>query len=564
MENPTDKDDGARNGRSPRWCLPAAILAAAVGLGLLVDSLGRSSAVYDEVAYLRLGARWWRTGEQAEIARMGTPLLFFKLQQSPAYFALDRLGRGSWVDDPIAHQSEILPWVRLGSTWIWLVGLGLTAGWARSLYGPRAMAFAAWLYALSPNILAHGPLATMETPILAATAGVSWLFWSFLQTGRRRFFWASAVGAGLAFSLKFTAVLLPPLFALVWWVDRYRGGETGVARLSRRVALGMAGFGLAMLLTDWAIGGFAAIPPSERVGVHPSFEGHFGPAGDRVVARLLETPMPQDWVAFATQVRLQRSGGPSYLLGERRMRGWWYYYFVALAAKAPLALAWVTGVRSTCGRPSRSAGRAWILPTMVGAFLAIAAAGSSRNYGVRYLLPAAPLAIVWISGAAESSRLGRWGAWAGLAGFAWAVASIHPHELTYFNAIAGGPTGGRAILSDSNLDWGQGARSLARLQRSRPEFRDLTLYYFGDTDPAHYGVIGRIYVIDALRSPRDLPPRLAARSTYLAISASLQWGPWGPPGYFAPGEGVEPAATTDDGTIVVYRTADLSLESVDQ
>ena len=71
-----------------------------------------------------------------------------------------------------------------------------------------------------------------------------------------------------------------------------------------------------------------------------------------------------------------------------------------------------------------------------------------------------------------------------------AVASVHPHELTYFNALAGGPRGGRHILSDSNLDWGQGLKGLARLQRSEPEYRDLTLYYFGDTDPAHYGVRG--------------------------------------------------------------------------
>ena len=36
------------------------------------------------------------------------------------------------------------------------------------------------------------------------------------------------------------------------------------------------------------------------------------------------------------------------------------------------------------------------------------------------------------------------------------IALIHPHELSYFNAAAGGPIGGRRVLSDSNLDWGQG------------------------------------------------------------------------------------------------------------
>ena len=88
------------------------------------------------------------------------------------------------------------------------------------------------------------------------------------------------------------------------------------------------------------------------------------------------------------------------------------------------------------------------------------------------------------------------------------MASIHPFELTYFNVLAGGPMGGRHILSDSNLDWGQGLKGLARLQRSEPEFRDLTLYYFGDTDPAYYGVRGA-----CLRRERRGRPRASCRDS---------------------------------------------------
>src|SRR5690606_37027765 len=98
---------------------------------------------------------------------------------------------------------------------------------------------------------------------------------------------------------------------------------------------------------------------------------------------------------------------------------------------------------------------------------------------------------------AEGGRPWRRLAAVGLVGQAVAVASIHPHELSYFNALAGGTAGGRRVLADSNLDWGQGARALARLQRDAPSYRDLTVYYFGDTDPGHYGVVGRRHVIDA-------------------------------------------------------------------
>src|SRR6478752_2871366 len=97
-------------------CSVLVIAAAAVGLALLWGTIWESSATYDEVAYLRIAARWWRTGDQSQITRMGSPLLFWKLQQVPVLWLLDRLGRGGLVDDPIGHQAELLPLVRLWSS----------------------------------------------------------------------------------------------------------------------------------------------------------------------------------------------------------------------------------------------------------------------------------------------------------------------------------------------------------------------------------------------------------------------------------------------------------------
>ena len=54
-----------------------------------------------------------------------------------------------------------------------------------------------------------------------------------------------------------------------------------------------------------------------------------------------------------------------------------------------------------------------------------------------------------------------------------------------------------------------------------------------------------------------LPRKLTARTGYLAVSASLQWGPWATSGYLRPLDGVEPICYTADTTIAVYRTADI-------
>ena len=47
------------------------------------------------------------------------------------------------------------------------------------------------------------------------------------------------------------------------------------------------------------------------------------------------------------------------------------------------------------------------------------------------------------------------------------IARIHPHELSYFNPLAGGPERGRRILSDSNVDWGLDLKRLA-LEAAHP------------------------------------------------------------------------------------------------
>jgi hypothetical protein len=537
-------------------------------LCLLLDSIRWSSATYDEVAYLREGARWWRTGEQTAITRMGSPLTFWKLQQIPVLWTLDRLGRRELIEDPIGHQRELLPLVRAGGLWIWLAALLFCACWSRQLYGPRAMALAAWLFILSPNLIAHGGLTTMELPLLASTTGMLFLFWSFLNTGRRRWFWASAGMGGLAFSCKFTTVLIPPILGVIWWYDRSRRGScVGFFRRTRQVTLGMAAYVMVLLLADFAITGFAVLRPSRSTGDHPTITASFGGVLASSIARLYETPVPQDWVGLATQLHHQMSGGSSYLLGERRMTGWRYYYFVALAVKVPLTFWLLMAVRAALAWRQDRAGpmRDDFFPLAIGLFLAIAAVASARNYGLRYLLPLAPLAIVWISRLAEDVSESRgilkaWPAWLiglGMAGQALAVAAIHPFELTYFNVLAGGPLGGRHVLSDSNLDWGQGLKSLACLQRAEPVFRDLTLYYFGDTDPAWYEVVGTAHVVNAVDDQSQLPGVLTVTTRYLAVSASLQWGPWGPPGFFRRLDSIAPLRMTDDTTIAIYRTADL-------
>jgi Dolichyl-phosphate-mannose-protein mannosyltransferase len=576
-----------------------AVLGAIVGLVLLYGTCRAASATYDEVAYLRVAARYWRAGDQSEITRMGSPLTFWKLQQLPVLWMLDRLGYGTWSDDPIGHQRALLPVVRLGSLWIWLVALALTAAWSRHCHGVRAMALAAWIFALSPNLIAHGALVTMELPLVACTTGMFYLFWRFLESSTPPYFWAAAVLGGLAFSCKYTALIFPVIFAGMWWAARWQSGERRFLVLTGSVGWRMLGFVFVTLLANLVVTGFACVPLSTSRARHPTLERWLGTPASHAVGWLYEAPLPQDWVGCATQLLHQASGGASYLFGQRRMHGWWYYYFVALAVKVPPSFWLLAGARVALGRanptscPPLAKGSApevfyskWtriqgrsatagtvqgsllegtrrpsmaLLPLATALFLTITAVGSSRNYGLRYLLPLAPLAIVWVSALAErrGAAISRLAVGCGVGGYLLALASIHPHELTYFNSLAGGPGGGRRILADSNLDWGQGLKSLAALQEKRPELRDITLYYFGDTDPGYYGVAGCCQVVRAVGDHEGLPALESVTSAFVGVSASLEWGPWGPAGFFRALNELKPVCFTSDTTIAIYRTADL-------
>lgn len=65
--------------------------------------------------------------------------------------------------------------------------------------------------------------------------------------------------------------------------------------------------------------------------------------------------------------------------------------------------------------------------------------------------------------------------------------AVAPHYLTFFNEISGGPKEGWRYLADSNTDWGQGYKAVARFQETE-SIDSLRLAAFAFYDPAVYGV----------------------------------------------------------------------------
>ena len=531
-----------------------------------VDAIFKSSATYDEVAYLSVAARWWRTGDQAEITRMGSPLTFWKLQQVPVLWLLDHMGRRDWIDDPIGHQRELLPLVRLGSLWIWLVALGTDGRVEPQSHGPRAMALAAWLFALSPNLIAHGALATMELPLVAATTAMFWFFWRFLRLESM----ALVLGEPLRpAAWLFRASSRRSCFRRSWPLSG--GSRAGKAESAAACRLTCAGRCRGCLRSCCSCCSPTSLSPGLRGFRSAPLRDSIRASRNGSVTRRHRMVAPA--VRNSAPARLGRICDPDAPSGLRRTQlplgraadeG-----LVVLLPRGPggQGAAWLLapgrppGWRSARGQRSRERRRQShgnLLPLIFLLFLSITAVGSSRNYGVRYLLPLAPLAIVWVSALAESRaivaascrcrRAGR------LRGRGGGNPSLRAHVLQH--------PGGRADRGaphprglQSRL--GPGAQvALSASSTSGPISATVTFYYFGDTDPAYYGVAGRCSRDQCRRRPVALTGPGHGGNTVSRRFGVASMGPVGPAGFFRDLDQLEPVRLTDDTTIAIYRTAE--------
>jgi 4-amino-4-deoxy-L-arabinose transferase-like glycosyltransferase len=441
------------------------------------------------------------------------------------------------------------------------VALGaVIAVWAWQLAGPVAAVSATLLYTFDPNFLGHAPLVKNDVTITLLMTAMAWCLW---RAGRRATvlnLLAAALVLGAALTTKFSGILLVPMFAIVlviraampseWRVMRW----TLATRQARFVASGAiivvsAILSVAMI---WAVYGFRFEPtsqPGSRLPTQRMVEatiknqlfirnGHQWPSDEQVksarpgpfVRAILFVEqhklLPQAWLyglLFTYQSALVRE---SFLIGNYSMTGWWYYFPLAMLFKTPVGTI-LAGIGALVVMRFVRPRDMWMrvalgVPLVI---YALAAMSGNLNLGVRHVLPLYPLMYVGAAvlfARARSARPRAAGTIGAVIAMVLAVESgvSFPNYIAFFNTAVGGSRGGFALLSDSNLDWGQDLPLLAEWQREHP---DSTLYlgYYGSTDPAAYGIRylnmpGGFYLNRELHVPQ--PPGV------MAISASRLQG----------------------------------------
>ncbi len=447
-----------------------------------------TSMVIDEGMHLASGYSILRTGDYRLVEEhppfaktwASLPLLFVPDLPDPR-------GLPAW-EEALRDRTESVPLLRVAQEMVTsyrpidrlvfparamtgLLGLLLGATvcrWAADLGGRQAGALALFLLALDPNILAHSAVAGTDLGAAMTAALALFLFARWIRQPTVARWLAAGLALGLALGTKTSAVLLVPVVFLLGLLVRPRQWSA---------LLGL--FGLAGL-TLWALYGF-----------------EFGPIpGTDILA-----PAPSHAIPFLRLRRHIADGHPAFLLGENRTHGWWYYFPVAFVLKTPLPtqllliIALISAVPTLFRHPmdtSRLVGR-WG-PVIVFPFLyGIITLASPLNIGYRHLLPMLPFLFVLAGRAIRNTKYGIRIPYFVLRIplLAWLLIGtlrVAPHYLAYFNELAGGPDNGWRYLADSNTDWGQGYRDLARFQRERGLERVYLSAFLLTYDPALYGV----------------------------------------------------------------------------
>jgi hypothetical protein len=499
---------------TPRRAVPAALLLVALFTALTLWEMTGDSLVTDERWHLPAGVAYWKTGDfrlspdNPPLARLlaAAPLLSMDLTLPPTTPPPGRSMHGYPVAfgtaffrlnpdvDPILFRSR-LPIVALGLLLIASLGL-----WSWRLHGdPRAGLLTLALAALEPTLLAHAHYVTTDMALAGfMLPAFAWL-WAHSRSGRRRDLALAAVAMGLALASKFTALVLLPVFLilLVWrWPAAGRpGGRPGNRLLGAVAALAV------MAVIIQASYFFAADPTLYLKG-------------------------PADLQAYRT---------PDYtawVLGRFHVGNVWWYAPFAWLVKTPLPTILLIGAGlATAFRGRRGAAggtqvRGNKLPAGIGRWpdlrdfvllpavmYTVAVAVMSDNLGVRYLIPTTAFLLVAAGAAAAPlcETRGRRLVAAGLG--AWLVLSVGsqaPQFIAYFNESIGARANAPYVLHDSNLDWGQDLKRLARWQEAHA-VPELILGYWGGAQPEYYGVRWRPMTGDEARADRP-PPGVYALS----------------------------------------------------
>lgn len=545
---PSDEARALR--RSLWWVL---LLAAAVLVPRSVLIARAHSESSDDEYHMVRGLAF--LGRNLEAVDLGATTLVNDPPLGEGILALplwaDNLARGLPPDTfrPVDHPwgpEFLLGMVAAWKALLFVPLVGVVFLWASGLYGTRAGWLAALLVLVEPTVAAHVPIPALDALGAEAIVVAAWLAWRAFAVPSRARLVAAGAGLAVAMAIKHTALVLPPIVlgyaVLQWWIRPALDGR-GLADLPARLrgqARSIGWVAASFALSLWAATLFDVSPKSLEglwTTIHRPAEARPAPGAVDAAGRPLHAvaawPAGSYFRSLKQGMVHNRRGHPGYLLGAKRRDGWWYYFPVVATVKVPLGLLALLALAGASAAWARPGWREWGPAVPAAACLALALR-TQINIGFRHFLPAYLFLLMLAARVvvAAGPRLR-----AGVAALAAAAAvqglMVHPDELSFTNGLWRRP---HLVVSDSNVDWGQGLKQVRAWYDARPrDGRPVRLGYFGNgqTPPRYLGDRPIEILWERMEMPRD---------GLLIASPVLEAGPYDPAGHFQALRDAEPVA----------------------
>ena len=474
-----------------RWWIPATLLLL-FGLQSLWF-IKTQSLTYDEPGHMIAGLQAWHG--QFEMWTDHPPLgrfwLMLPIARANIQITQEPLARGYHVT-AMQPGPEWLAWHTRPMNTLLGLALGIALWFAsRRLFSEGAANVAVALYAFTPSLIANFSVTTTDGigalfVFLAAFQLVRWR----RDPSRKQTVMMGLVLGGLLLAKLYTPpeVLLALLLMLLLRED---GGWNQLRSLNWKPAL--AALGVALFIF-WA--GYLFHVSHLKLG-----DGQLVASFPNRPTKTWATKVKTDFSLFVPageyveglrEVALSNHRGrPTWFLGKIYPKGApLSYYPVAIALKWPTILlllffaSLLLGVRKACQAPGDL-----LLISLFGLVFLAFALQSRFAIGERHILPLYPFALLIAGGIWEHARKNRAAAAVVILALclnATDALRSAPDYLAYFNVFVK-PQNSWQLLTDSNLDWGQGLLALRDYEQRHPS-ETLHLAYFGSVDPSLYGV----------------------------------------------------------------------------
>ncbi len=314
---------------------------------------------------------------------------------------------------------------------------------ALKLFGKRGAYISLVIYILTPEIIAHSSLATLDIGNALFIFLTLFAFWRLLEHPSLRNYLFLLISFSFAILTKHTSFLLIPAVVVLYISLKIKKQthkldswySTDITKINKYKLISTAIVILFSLIFIFAI-------------IWADYGFEFGPA--KSINMIV--PVPSYINGINLQLKHSEQGGITYFFGETSTTGSMFYFLAAFLVKTPLPILLLFFTSIFLLRKEQKL--YFILVPIVILFLYFSLI-NNIFIGLRYILPIYPLialSIGSIGNSLSSPKL----RYLFIVLFCWLAVSIaltYPNYLSYFNEFVG--SNSQKYLADSNIDWGQ-------------------------------------------------------------------------------------------------------------